>query len=311
MSLQEVPNAAAAPEVEPTTPVALHPLVIVNITDHYTRNVMASKDASKATRAVGALLGQQSGRKVEIFTSFELLYTVKGDTVVIDEAFLKERRDSFLAVFPDYDVVGWYTTGKGLSAGDIAAVHHGVFVSQHNESAVAVVLDAQPEAKSKNLPVYALETRANKSVAKVPFTVESEESERIGVDAAMKVDFASSGETGLEPAAMRLRSAVDMLQERIAVVVAYLEAVESGKIANPDYELLRRIADVVNQLPTGDAPQLVSAMRSDTRDALLIAFLGVVSKGSALLSHIAADSAILRDGAVGKKGQRLQMLQAL
>lgn len=303
-----IPSAADAPEHEPTTPIALHPLVIVNVTDHYTRNVM-SPDAKRGQRAIGALLGQQSGRKVEIFTSFELLYTVNGDTVDIDAAFLKDRRDSFLAVFPDYYVVGWYTTGKGLSAGDVAKVHNALFVADHNEAAVALVLDAQPDPKAKHLPVWVFETRGKGAVARVPYTVESEESERIGVDAAMKVDFAQDGETGLEPAAMRLRSAVDMLQERIAVVVAYLEAVEKGTVANPDYELLRRIADVVNQLPHGDAPQLVEAMRGDTRDALLIAFLGVVSKGSALLAHLAADSAVMRDGAVGKKGARLQMLQ--
>lgn len=324
-------NLAATPELDPTTPIALHPLVIVNIADHYTRVKMSMADASKKAahggRAIGALLGQQSGRRIEIFTSFELMYTAKGESADIDAAFLKKRRDSFLSVFPDYDVIGWYVTGKGISAADVEEIHKKIFVDM-SECALALVLDPQPDANAKRLPVYILETRspqqhqqqqsdaaASKRAAvaltRVSYTVESEESERIGVETAMKVEFADeSNASSLEPVAVRLRSAVDMLRERIAVVVGYLDAVERGAVP-PDFELLRRIADLVALLPHGESPQLQQALTEDTRDALLVTFLAVVSKGVAQLSHLSADSTFMREGAVTRRGAARQMMMAI
>lgn len=49
--------------------VSLHPLVILNISDHFTR----SKVRTNEERVFGALMGQLSGRKVEIYDSFELV----------------------------------------------------------------------------------------------------------------------------------------------------------------------------------------------------------------------------------------------
>ena len=49
----------------------LHPLVIVNISDHYTR--IKAQRSGKSSRVIGCLLGCQSGRTVEIFNSFELV----------------------------------------------------------------------------------------------------------------------------------------------------------------------------------------------------------------------------------------------
>jgi COP9 signalosome complex subunit 6 len=308
-------DVAAAPEVPATTPVALHPLVLVNITDHFTRCSLR-QPGNHGGRAVGVLLGQQSGRKVEIFTSYELLYDNTGATVKINGEFLKERREMFLQVFPDYDVVGWYTTGTKITAEDIQAIHKEVFL-ELNESAVVLCLDAKPEPKSRKLPVYILETRydgqpqQHLQLAKVPYVVESEESERIGIETAMKVEFENQNADGamisLEPQANRLCSAVEMLSERIGVVVGYLEAVEKGQVP-PDYDLLRRISDVVCQLPHGDNPQLTAAMSEDVRDGLLITFLGVVAKGTAQLAHLSHDSAIMVEGTLTRKGARQQMM---
>ena len=49
----------------------LHPLVIVNISDHYTR--IKAQRGGTPSRVIGCLLGCQSGRTVEIFNSFELV----------------------------------------------------------------------------------------------------------------------------------------------------------------------------------------------------------------------------------------------
>ena len=61
----------------------LHPLVIVNVSDHYTRMRLATSRGKQAgssqngvERVIGLILGEQTGRVVEICNSFELDYTV-------------------------------------------------------------------------------------------------------------------------------------------------------------------------------------------------------------------------------------------
>lgn len=139
--------------------VKLHPLVIINISDHFTR----AKIRDNATRVFGALLGVQEGRNVEIFNSFELVCTPVNDELVFDTQYLERkaeastfftfhvyrriRKNSFASVlihflslswplrlltpfvcsshvvvkqvFPTYDILGWYSTGKRVIDQDI------------------------------------------------------------------------------------------------------------------------------------------------------------------------------------------------
>ena len=88
-------HAKDAPQHESSTNTVVHPLLIVNITDHVTRlNLPVQRSNAtieRTKRAVGCLLGQQTGKTVEIHTSFELDFEVKGDHAFIDTAFMAER----------------------------------------------------------------------------------------------------------------------------------------------------------------------------------------------------------------------------
>ena len=70
----------------------LHPLVIVNISDHHTRIKAQSGGGSnvRPPRVYGCVLGVQTGRTVEIFNSFELRYDAAAD--VLDRAFLETKQ---------------------------------------------------------------------------------------------------------------------------------------------------------------------------------------------------------------------------
>lgn len=83
---------------ESTSPsILLHPLVIINISDHATRNKVCNN--GKYKRSVGVLLGNQQGKQIELLNSFELLTIESKDTVsintdekvIIDEQFLKTK----------------------------------------------------------------------------------------------------------------------------------------------------------------------------------------------------------------------------
>ena len=95
--------------------VLLHPLVIVNISDHYARTRAQTGAANPQGRAasffegaagngrahvraiagahvavVGALLGQQTGRTIEVSNSFELALTPAGK---LDSEYARTKRD--------------------------------------------------------------------------------------------------------------------------------------------------------------------------------------------------------------------------
>ncbi|WVZ01445.1 hypothetical protein V8G54_027514 [Vigna mungo] len=89
----------------------LHPLVIVNISDHYTRvksqmnPTLAPSHTNNAAapnggdgvvstlppRVYGCVIGVQKGRTVEIFNSFELLYDPS--THSLDRTFLEKKQE--------------------------------------------------------------------------------------------------------------------------------------------------------------------------------------------------------------------------
>ena len=56
----------------------LHPLVIVNISDHHTRmKAQSVAQGGSVSRVFGCVIGVERGRTVEIFNSFELMYEAK------------------------------------------------------------------------------------------------------------------------------------------------------------------------------------------------------------------------------------------
>ena len=71
--------------------IALHPLVLINISDHYTRAKYSTEE--KNPRVIGALFGVQSGRNVEVTNSFELVYNIIEGAVVIDTDYLKAKQE--------------------------------------------------------------------------------------------------------------------------------------------------------------------------------------------------------------------------
>lgn len=62
--------------------VSLHPLILMNISDHWTR-IRAQEGAAKPV--YGALIGKQKGRKIEVLNSFEIKYEIIDNDVIINK----------------------------------------------------------------------------------------------------------------------------------------------------------------------------------------------------------------------------------
>lgn len=111
------PNVMAPSSVStPAVTVSLHPLVIMNVSEHWTR-IKAQEGTPQ--QVIGALIGKQKGRSLEIMNSFELLYDkIEGD-YVIDRDYYAIKESQFKQVFPELDFLGWYTTGDAPNSSDM------------------------------------------------------------------------------------------------------------------------------------------------------------------------------------------------
>jgi len=261
--------------------IMLHPVVIINISDHWTRQKVQTK---KASRSIGALVGIQTGRNLEIFNSFELPFEIKDDKVLIKNEYLNAKSEQFKKVFKDYEFMGWYSTGQTIVPADME-IHKQI--SEFNENPLYLHLNTQITSAMRELPIHIYESELRmvddsptQLFVKVPYKIETGEAERISVDHIARITTMGSGTgSSLNAHMTAVQNAIIMLNQRIKILLVYLEATKSGKI-QADHGLLRRIASLVNQLPAIDTQQFQQEFINEYNDALMITYLATMTKGA-------------------------------
>ncbi|KAK9840416.1 hypothetical protein WJX74_009540 [Apatococcus lobatus] len=257
----------------------LHPLVVINISDHLLRIKANGLDRAQGSeRVLGCLLGQQNGRVVDISNSFEIRYSMGSNGIEIDEAFLVKKQEQYKQTFASLDIVGWYATGKMLTNAEMA-IHRKM--SEHNESPVFLQLDPVFNPAQKDLPISLYESELH-SMENVPsfvfvqanFSIETSEAERIGVNQVAKV-LPSGKASGIEQLSAHMTSvhaALKMLQGRIQLVTAHLDRMARGTIPF-DHALVRQISSTLQRFPAVETSQFQDDYLKDHNDALLTILL--------------------------------------
>ncbi|CAM6033129.1 unnamed protein product [Sphagnum compactum] len=267
----------------------LHPLVIVNISDHYTRIKAQSGSASPPPRVYGCVLGVQTGRTVEIFNSFELHYDATQN--VLDRAFLESKQEQYKKVFPKYDVLGWYSTGSDIQDSDML-IHKAL--TDINESPVYLLLNPAINHAQKDLPIAIFESELH-VIEGVPslifvnasYTIETVEAERISVDhvAHIKPSDGSSAATQLAAHLTGMHSAIKMLNSRIRVLHHHLVSIQKGE-APYDHSLLRQVSSLVRRLPAIDSSRFQDDFLMEYNDTLLMTYLATITKCSSNMNEL-------------------------
>lgn len=146
------------------TDVELHPLVILSISDQYTRARLTTPANGHPARVVGVLLGVQehNGAHVELTNSFDLIATFDPSTgalVSVDEEFLATRQAAFATVFPEATVLGWYQTGDAVSPEDIAVLSRAL--ARYVETPIVALLDAARaySDETRDIPLQVFESK--------------------------------------------------------------------------------------------------------------------------------------------------------
>eukprot|EP01116_Phalansterium_solitarium_P014245 TRINITY_DN31826_c0_g1_i1.p1 TRINITY_DN31826_c0_g1~~TRINITY_DN31826_c0_g1_i1.p1 ORF type:complete len:315 (-),score=41.91 TRINITY_DN31826_c0_g1_i1:112-1056(-) len=314
MSKQELPTTAVVDkEGTGSLNISLHPLVIINISDHWTRTKVQNNTPNP--RVIGAFVGVQAGRNVEICNSFELVHNEVDGVVVIDPKYLQEKSEQFKKVYKNYDFLGWYSTGQSVQLADIE-VHKQFF--DINESPLYLLLDpvACSSPATKDLPIFLYESELHMVseqptllFVKAPYKIETNDSERISVDhIARATTTAGSSASQLTTHLSGMHNSIQMLSIRVQVILKYLQAVKDGQIP-ADNGVLRRIGSLCYQLPSTDTAEFKQEFLNEYNDALLVSYLATLTKGSNIMNDLVEKFNITHDrfGGPGLRGARRYM----
>ncbi|KAI9209276.1 maintenance of mitochondrial structure and function-domain-containing protein [Polychytrium aggregatum] len=271
--------------------ITLHPLVIMNISDHYTRITVQRQtdmpDQSPSVQLVmGALLGTQNGREIEIFNSFEIPCSAVDGSYVMNKAYFISKRDQFNQVFPTYDVLGWYSTGLAPTSTELNLHQQ---MSELNEGLLYLQLNPTAIVTSKELPINVYESvidlvngQAQTFFTKSDYKVETADAERIAVDHVAHASNSGQGSTTINQLTSQ-RNAVQMLHTRIKLLKQYVTDVKSGVIP-VDHVVLRQISSLVRRLPVIETPEFQEELMIEYSDSLLISYIATLTKGANILN---------------------------
>ncbi|XP_073815539.1 COP9 signalosome subunit 6 isoform X2 [Musca autumnalis] len=288
-------NVMADPSTVPSVTISLHPLVIMNISEHWTR---IRAQAGEVCQVYGALIGKQKGRNIEVMNSFELKTDVVGDDVFISVEYYMAKELQYKQVFSDMDFIGWYTTGEYPTEKELT-IHKQI--SEMNEC--PIMLQLNPLSRNVDqLPLKLYESvidivRGEATMLLVPltYTLATEEAERIGVDHVARMSTNDTGEKSfVAEHLVAQESAIKMLKTRIKIVLKYIQDVEAGKLP-ANQEILREVYALSHRLPVMQGNAFKEEFYTQCNDVGLISYLGAMTKGCNDMNHFVNKFNVLYD----------------
>jgi len=274
--------------------INIHPLAILNISDHFTRMSMDNNLQSSGPHILGLLFGVQSGLEVTIFDSSEVTWIVENGEVKFDMPAVCKRKELYEAVYRNYELLGWYSIGVESTDRDIR-LHKSLM--DLNESPLFLLMDPRPQSGSKQLPIKIFESALH-IVNEIPTTmlvetnykVEATQSEQISMAQVAKAK-SGKGISIMDQHIGALQTSLKALQSRVQILIQYLVLLQNQQI-EPDYRLLREISNITNQISTLNSEEFQREFESDEHDSMLLTYLAAITKGTDLMNDLAEKASV-------------------
>jgi COP9 signalosome complex subunit 6 len=233
---------------------------------------------------MGALIGKQKGRNVEISNSFELKFEVVDGEVIFNRDYYNTKEIQYKQVFSDLDFLGWYTTGD-LPTENEVKIHKQI--CQINESSILLLLE--PIATNVDrLPITLYESistvdtvqcETNMMFVALQYTLATEEAERLGVDHVARMSNSDIGEnSAVADHLLAQHSAIKMLHSRVKLVLSYIQDVHKGTLPF-NQDILREIYALSQRLPIVQNFEFREKFYTQCNEVGLIIYLGALTKG--------------------------------
>ncbi|KAL9274129.1 COP9 signalosome complex subunit 6a-like protein [Drosera capensis] len=275
----------------------VHPLVILNISDHHTRiksqsnhgRDAASVGAASPPKVFGVVIGVQRGRTVEIFNSFEVQFDKEKGC--LDRGFLLKKQELYKKVFLNFYILGWYSSGNDAQESDM---HIHKALMDINESPVYVLLNPLINPAQKDLPItiyeselHVIDGNPQLIFVRSSYTIETVEAERISVDHVAHLKPADGGSAGTQLAAhlTGIHSAIKMLNSRVRVLFQYLLAMQNDEIPCEN-SLLRQVSSLLRRLPAMESAKFQDDFLMEYNDTLLVTYLAMLTNCSSTMNEL-------------------------
>ncbi|KAG4181518.1 hypothetical protein ERO13_A10G233100v2 [Gossypium hirsutum] len=248
----------------------VHPLVIFNICDCYVRR------PDQAERVIGTLLGSVlPDGTVDIRNSYAVPHTESAEQVALDIEYHHNMLVSHQKVNPKEVIVGWYSTGLGVTGGS-ALIHD--FYSREVSNPIHLTVDTgfrNGEGTVKAFVSVNLALGDRQLAAQfqeIPLDLCMVEAERVGFDILKKtaVDKFPNDLEGMEVTMGRLSALIDD-------VYKYVDDVVEGRVP-ADNNIGRFIAETVASLPKLSPPAFDKLMNDSLQDQLLLLYLSSIAR---------------------------------
>merc|ERR1712187_902881 len=211
--------------------------------------------------------------------------------------FFQQRLAQYLEVFPSYEFLGWYSTGKAPEESD-KALHKKIQEVSANENPFCVLLDNEKlvirkdVAPSEELPVKVFDSTTSiiQGVSQtqwneVPYVIDTLEAERIAVNHVAKTATSAGHSSGFTQHAAGLGNAVAMLSHRVTELLACVKEMKAGR-APKNSETLRQLKSICQALQVVHPEALRREFRGEFNDAALVVLLATLSKACANTSDL-------------------------
>ncbi|XP_078427390.1 eukaryotic translation initiation factor 2 [Wolffia australiana] len=255
----------------------IHPVVLFNICDSFVRR------PDQAERVIGTLLGYVAADgTVEIRNSYAVPHNESSDQVALDIDYHHNMLISHQKVNPKEVLVGWFSTGFGVSGGS-ALIHD--FYSRETSNPVHLTVDTgfvNGEASIKAYVSISLSLGDRQLAAQfheIPVELLMSEAERIGVGLLKqpKVEKLPGDLEGMEASMIGLLSLVKDIYR-------YVDGVVEGEII-PDNNIGRSIADSLALVPKMSPAALDKLFNDRLQDNALLAYLSSIARTQLVIAE--------------------------
>ncbi|KAF4665230.1 COP9 signalosome complex subunit 6 [Perkinsus olseni] len=269
--------------------VKVHPLALLNISDHVTRMCYADQSVG-AVR--GFLIGYSDGADITITNSFQC---VTDELVCAQHASTRIRQ--YAEVFPNASPVGWYSVGPGGPPSQEAHTFMEGIVGGEDggESLVALVVRSDNESawlskESETLPIQAFERGVDGSFIELNVRIcMDDEAENIAVGHVTKNAKQASTAGTYEHLVEPTIGAIAMLNKKIESLLEYVNAVQRQEV-EVSRPLLRSISAICDRLTAmslagGDGTALRADWDEVVEDCMAVA---LAAEGTANVAEFCA-----------------------
>lgn len=264
--------------------VGLHPLVLLNLSDHYIRTQQSTTVTTTPTSSnlLGVILGNEQDGILQLINSFEIIY----EEGVPDLNYFQTRLEQQSVILPNEYLVGVYetSTSKDLKPSDYVLQLHELLKDYNNQ---LITLVFNPESASKTYTNQKFVKVYDNEKIELKYDVDTKEAEKVAIDTVLDLKDIDN-EDELNKATEQIESqqfTLKTLQSKIKLIIEYLNN------SNPEkkqgyYDIIRHVNSFISKIQYKQDESIQTKLLDLETDYNMLISLGSLSENIKTLDNI-------------------------